>query len=314
MANSKSFANDLPDQMDRLVPYGPANVMLLEVFNLPVMERIAKLECTKDDIILCTFPKSGTIWVEAIGSSILRAKEGQPIDESAADARRDWLFIDISFRIHDDKYPIDLAEELPHPRMLRTHMSYELLPASARANKTKLIFVHRNIKDTIVSMFSMYGNMKNLSCAHPVKSLEHFAEGFMQDKVHHAPYFHMFKSYWEHRHEPNVHYVSYEQLHEDAPAEIKRLADFMGKPLTEQQAQQIAHYTSFQNMSKNDKLNMEKYLTVNDPVTGEVLFKYMRKGKVANWKEHFSEEMSKKLDDWIERECRKYGLDASLFQ
>ena len=52
----------------------------------------------------------------------------------------------------------------------------------------------------------------------------------------------------------------------------------MGKNISEEQAEQIACFTSFQNMAKNDKLNMLKVLTVNDPKTGEVLFKYMRQG------------------------------------
>ena len=63
-------------------------------------------------------------------------------------------------------------------------------------------------------MFSMYKHMENLASAHQVESLDHFADSFMQDKVHHAPFFHMFKSYWEHIDQPNFHYVSYERLHE----------------------------------------------------------------------------------------------------
>ena len=37
-------------------------------------------------------------------------------------------------------------------------------------------------------------------------------------------------------------------------------------------------------------------------------------GKVAGWKDHFSEEMSKKLDEWIDREASKYGLDVTLLK
>ena len=147
-------------------------------------------------------------------------------------------------------------------------------------------------------MYYMYCSFNNLASCHPADSVEAFAELFMQDKVHHAPYFHTFKSLWDHRDDSNVHHFTYEdlqnvscesQLHfiaahlpmhiivrpqsqtaflQDANGEIKRLADFLGKPLTEEQIHQIAVHTDFKHMSKNEKLNSSE-MTVTDKQTGE---------------------------------------------
>ena len=65
---------------------------------------------------------------------------------------------------------------------------------------------------------------------------------------------------------------------QDANAEIKRLADFLGRPLTEEQIQQIAVHTDFKNMSKNEKLNSSE-LTIKDKHTGETKFEFMRQGR-----------------------------------
>ncbi|GAV01988.1 hypothetical protein RvY_12610 [Ramazzottius varieornatus] len=157
---------------------------------------------------------------------IVKSSEGQPIKENDADPLHDWLFFDINRPIHGGKNPI--------------------------------IFIYRNVKDTIVSMYFMFKHIKQLNCAHPVANLDVFAEAFMEGHVHYGLYFHYFNSFWQHWQQPNFFHVSYERLHQDAAAEIRRLVDFLGNPLTEEQAQQVAHHTTFERMEKNDKLNMAK--------------------------------------------------------
>ena len=82
--------------------------------------------------------------MEAIGSMIMRSKKDQPIDESESDPRQDWLYIDISLPAYAGRAPIDVAENTPPPRLLRTHLSYELLPQSAIASKSKVYYSHAN--------------------------------------------------------------------------------------------------------------------------------------------------------------------------
>ena len=62
-----------------------------------------------------------------------------------------------------------------------------------------------------------------MASAHAVDSFDAFAESFMQDNVLQAPYFHKFKSYWEHWDEPNVHHICYEKLHEVRMEDLARL-------------------------------------------------------------------------------------------
>ena len=64
---------------------------------------------------------------------------------------------------------------------------------------------------------------------------------------------------------------------QDTTGHIKRLAEFVGVALTDEQVQQIAVDTSFKNMSENKMWNKD-FLTTRDPKTGEVTFKFMRKG------------------------------------
>ena len=51
---------------------------------------------------------------------------------------------------------VDFVKNLPTsvPRLIKTHLCYEMLPHQVKEKKPKLIYVTRNPRDTVVSFFN----------------------------------------------------------------------------------------------------------------------------------------------------------------
>ena len=75
----------------------------------------------------------------------------------------------------------------------------------------------------------------------------------------------------------------------------------MGKELTYSQIDQIIEYTDFDNMKKLKSFELNKTNFKED-------FSFFRKGQVGDWKNYFTEEMSKRYDEKIKKELSSYAL------
>ena len=94
---------------------------------------------------------------------------------------------------------------------------------------------------------------------------------------------------------PNLLFVCYEELHKDPQKQIQRIAKFLNIDLTPDMVDSIAEQTLFKNMKKNPAANMYWTDRYRDDDHG----RFMRKGKVGDWRNHFTEEQSAKVDAWI---------------
>lgn len=98
--------------------------------------------------------------------------------------------------------------------------------------------------------------------------------------------------------------------------EIGRVAEFLGKSLTDEQIQMLVDHLSFEKLSENQAVNMECFRRFPGAMSPQGRF--LRKGsvtkinnfhriyiifndagKTGDWKNHFSPELNQKLDDWI---------------
>lgn len=78
---------------------------------------------------------------------------------------------------------------------------------------------------------------------------------------------------------------------------IIKVSEFLGKTLTKEQLQRLENNLSFENFKKNESVNSDNKKAIHIFKTkGE----FIRKGKINGWKEYFSENMEKEIDQWIE--------------
>lgn len=105
---------------------------------------------------------------------------------------------------------------------------------------------------------------------------------------------------WNNRHHENVHFVFYEELKLDQENALKKLANFLGNPLKEEDLPQLMEHISFENIKKNDGINI-KFNSAEKGV------EFIRRGKVGGNPE-MTKDMSKKFDQWAERNLANTDL------
>lgn len=273
------------------------------------------------DLFIVTYPKCGTSWMQQIVYNILT--DGN-IPEDKTDAVLRLPFLEIqgaNAAIHSLK-----------PGAFKTHLPFWLNPYSPDA---KYIYVARNPYDCCVSF---YHHTKNFSMYHYEDgTFDDFLDKFVDGKVDFGDYFDHLLSWYGHRDDPNVLFLTFEDIKHDPRASILRVAEFMGDAygakLRDDKAllKKIINAISFENMK--DSLN-SKYDAVKTKVDsvdqqgshktdlpsrmkewhpalvkGFEAFKayfakpmkgdFARKGVVGDWKEHFSDDHVAKMKRYI---------------
>lgn len=88
--------------------------------------------------------------------------------------------------------------------------------------------------------------------------------------------------------------------------EVKKLAKFLEKNISEDQIDAIVRHCTFASMSKNISTN---YTDVGD--TGAFDFKvakFMRKGEIGDWKNHFTVNQNKAFDEMFKERTKDWTL------
>lgn len=101
-------------------------------------------------------------------------------------------------------------------------------------------------------------------------------------------------------------------MKKDPKGSIRKIADFLEKPISDDEVDSISRFLSFSKMRSNKACNAEILL---DGKMGKNYFQkmgyhFIRKGEVGDWRNHMSEEMSKRFDEWIEKNT--HGTDLTF--
>ncbi|HAC65238.1 MAG TPA: hypothetical protein DCF68_17345 [Cyanothece sp. UBA12306] len=123
---------------------------------------------------------------------------------------------------------------------------------------------------------------------------EDFFECFISGEVDFGDYFDHLLSWYQHKNEPNVLFLTYEEMKDNIEISLLKIITFLGKKYTEklnnkQILNKIIEQSSFENMSKNQQRWSSKRPNNMPP--------FVRKGKVGDWKNYFSREQVKRLKD-----------------
>ncbi|ELU16720.1 hypothetical protein CAPTEDRAFT_113662, partial [Capitella teleta] len=196
------------------------------------------------------------------------------------------------------------AECTPPPggfNVAKTHLPYHMMKEHANRD-TKIIVGFRNPKDTLVSLYHFH-RMNKLLGNFPGT----FSEFFQLVKDKHLVFGDFFEhnvGWWSIRDRPNTMYVNYEDLTEDPVKEVRRMAEFLRKEVSDEDIIKIVEWTTFGNMRDEKSTN---YGALKD-ILDIKISPYMRKGTVGDWKNHFNEEESKYIEKQYEEICVPLGL------
>lgn len=290
-------------------PYGPVEDNVLEA--------VRKYEPRSGDIFIVTFARCGTTWMQHIVHLILH--KGKSF-ENFIEFSRISPFLEMA--------GLEAVENMPRPGVIKTHLPFTVLPFNQEA---KYIYIARNPKDCCVSNF--YHMMTNLPFP-PQQGItfEEFAESFLQSEV----YSKHLLSWYTHRDNLNLLFLTYEEMKADIRGVILKIAKFLGQQYynmlreNEEIMNKIIFHSSFDEMKKlNTQMDelaekdpeeikedssipdyMKKmFLNKPKPMQGETKtpVSFVRKGIVGNWKDHFIHDQARHFDEKF-AECMK-GTD-----
>ncbi|KAK6487999.1 sulfotransferase 6B1-like isoform X1 [Huso huso] len=156
---------------------------LIHTFNgIPFSTRVSKellqsldtYEAREDDVLLVSYPKSGTHWLTEIMKNLYHS-HNEDNGVSKVTLTSPLEFGDLS--------KFDELRNLPNKRLIPTHLNYEMIPVQFKTKKCKMIYVIRNPKDTAVSLYHYYKQNPNLPKIEKWSSfLEMFLKG--EGEVH----------------------------------------------------------------------------------------------------------------------------------
>lgn len=272
---------------------------LITGFHLPdEVDRISDLQVKDSDVFVVTFPKSGTIWMQQI-LLLLEAKgDVNSISKVSDDkySNGDLVpWIEVNGQVHQ-------FITAPSPRLRVSHLSYRLMPKALSQKKGKVIYVARNPKDVLVSFYFFH---KLATMLETPKSFEDFFEKFMRGDVMGGSWFEHIKSWFSHKDDINMLFITYEEMIQDLHAAMKRIVEFLGKDLSEEQLDSVVKHSTFTNMRKIPQANYEQ-------VPGELLNhhqgKFMRKGTIGDWKNHFTVAQNERFDEVFKQEMKDFPV------
>jgi aryl sulfotransferase len=208
-----------------------------------------------DDIVIATYAKSGTTWVQQIvGQLLFNGQEGLEVADMSP-----WL----DLRVPPKEVKLPMVEAQAHRRFLKTHLPVDALVFS---DKAKYIYIGRDGRDVLWSMYNHHANANDAWYAAlndtpglvgpriepPPASIKQYYHDWL-DKNGHPwwPFWENIQSWWDIRALPNVLLLHFASLKQDLAGEIRRIAEFIEVPIDESRWESIVRHCSFDYMKEN---------------------------------------------------------------
>ncbi|XP_075553561.1 sulfotransferase 1A1-like [Dermacentor variabilis] len=262
----------------------------------------------KGDLLQASFPKSGTHWVQYITQLILNG--GKPLD----------TYEEFTERAPFIEYRVDAAKhETSAP--VRTFCTHLPLRVEKLNPEAKYVYVARNPWDVSVSL---YYHMTSLSFYRFQEgTFDDFLEAFLTGCLPYGSYFEHLEAGYLLKDKPNVLFLTYEELQRDIRDAVLRLANFIGEHygnlIKERSMEGHTQLDAIVQMSSRE--SMRKVMVFNlgghpDPEVDKQLksldvssrvadggdtkrYNFVRNAKMGEWKERFSPEQLRRMEDRI---------------
>ncbi|XP_042121874.1 sulfotransferase 2A1-like [Peromyscus maniculatus bairdii] len=196
-----------------------------------------------EDTVILTYPKSGTNWLIEIVCLIQTKGDPNWIQSVPIWDRSPWIE-------SQRGYPLLINKE--GPRLISSHLPFQLFPKSFFSSKAKILYVIRNPRDVLVSGYFFWSKTKFVK--NP-RSLTTYFEWFIKGNVAFGSWFEHTCAWLSMRKRDNLLLLRYEDIKKDTKSSIKKFCDFLGKKLEPDELDMVLKYSSFQAMKENKMSN-----------------------------------------------------------
>ncbi|TVT99161.1 hypothetical protein EJB05_55511, partial [Eragrostis curvula] len=201
----------------------------------------AQFQPRADDIILATYPKSGTTWLKALAFTLVNRSQHAVTGDKhplLVQHPQDLVpFLELPDRA---LHPVAELEALPSPRLLCTHLPYALLPSGTSSLGCRIVYLCRDPKDIRLDFIIEFD-----------KAFELFVEGVS----FYGPIWEHYLGYWKQhvRESDRVLFLKYDEMMADPTKHVKMLAEFLHVPFSGEEEsanvpEEVVRLCSFQNL------------------------------------------------------------------
>ncbi len=264
----------------------------------------------EDDIVIATYAKSGTTWMQQIVSQLIfKGEEGLNVAEMSP-----W----VDLRVPPAEVKLEALEAQAHRRFIKTHLPVDAFVFNPAV---KHIYIGRDGRD---AMWSMHNHHRNFTDdAYEVLNgpglvgprlepptddpREYFLEWLDDRGFPPWSLWENVRSWWEIRDLPNVMLVHFNDLKADMEGEIRRIAEFLEIDVADDLWPAILEHCSFD--------YMKAHANELSPLGGAI-FKgggetFINKGSNGRWREQLTaddcaryearalEELGPECDAWL---------------
>lgn len=246
-----------------------------------------------DDIIIATYPKCGTTWMQRIISLLVfQTPEPKPIMQISA-----W--IDRRFG-EPLEAVLDQIEAQKHRRFLKSHLPLDSLPIY---DEVKYVHVARDGRDACSSLHNHVTGYTEEALRRfdkigledetigrpyprpPVNPAQFFHQ-WVDSVAPNRPFFEFERSWWEGRGRPNVLLVHYNDLKVDLSGEMKRIAEFLDIIVDPEVWPELVEAAGFEAMRREGDLLMGPLVSAFEGGSGRFFFK----GSNKRWRGVFADD------------------------
>jgi aryl sulfotransferase len=296
------------------------------VVRTPVVDsrRWNQFEPRDGDIVIATFAKCGTTWVQRIVDLLVfQTPDVRPFAEISP-----WLDSTIFNAIEDD---LATLKAQTHRRYIKSHLPFDALPVW---DTVKYIHVGRDGRDARLSwqnheqgftpefLANVAAQAKAAAAERgempggpPPRSPEDPREYLIQwfDQIETQldgardigttrfglQFFGFEDTFWQERRRPNLLLVNYNDLKDDLAGEMQRIADFLGIAISECLMPSLVEAAGFETMKKDGDALFPKLKQVFDRGAD----RFINKGRSGRWREYLKPEDIARYEAIAERAC-----------
>ncbi|CAH1796347.1 unnamed protein product [Owenia fusiformis] len=243
---------------------------------------VQKMPCREDDVWTVSMPKAGLHWSSQILHMLMTGDTEVRYAET---------------HFFEFNTPAETTAQ-SSPRLIQTHILPKYMPKDVWSKKNKILLILRNPKDQLVSFYHHIRSSEKLKTEDD--GINRFYQRFVNKTLPYGDFFDFYDLWWKKfKTCDHVKLVTYEQLKKEFIKTVRDISEFLGKPITEDFLEKMAHVCSIENMQKNKEI-----LDTPDIWEDEKGTMY-RKGQVGDWKNHFTVATNEQFDKIIQERVNK---------
>ena len=259
-------------------------------------------EFRDDDIVIATYAKSGTTWVQQIVAQLLfEGAENLKVAEMSP-----WL----DLRVPPKEEKLAAVAAQTHRRFLKTHLPVDALVYSPKA---KYLYIGRDGRDVVWSLYNHHANANEFwyqalndtpglvgpPIARPPSDIrQYFQEWLDGDGYPFWPFWENVRSWWAIRELANLLLLHFAELRADLPGQVRRIAAFLDIGIDERRWPAILEHCSFD--------YMKAHATDSVPLAGAFwdggAQTFVHKGTNGRWRDTLSEAECRRYEETARRE------------